>query len=82
MKNAGQLNYCYEKRLKALPNLSGRVELSWSVSAGKVDGTPLVEVNTTGDAELVTCMQQKVKRWVFPADFTGTPSFPFIFEAK
>jgi hypothetical protein len=82
MKNAGQLNYCYEKRLKALPNLSGRVELSWSVSAGKVDGTPLVEVNTTGDAELVTCMQQKVKRWVFPADFAGDVSFPFIFEAK
>lgn len=79
---SGQLNYCYERRLKALPNLAGRVELSWYVSGGKVDGNPLVVVNSTGDGELATCIQQKIRRWTFPADFEGDVSYPFIFQAK
>lgn len=79
---AGQLNYCYERRLKALPNLAGRVELSWYVAGGKVDGNPLLVANTTGDGELATCIQQKIRRWSFPADFEGDVSYPFIFQAK
>ena len=81
-KNAGQLNYCYEKRLKALPTLAGRVELSWSVAGGRVTGTPLIELNTTGDAELADCIQKKIVRWVFPADFEGEASNSFIFQPK
>lgn len=78
---AGQLNYCYEKRLKALPDLSGRVELSWYVEGGEVQGNPMLVVNSTGDAELATCIQQKIRRWKFEG-FEGDVSYPFIFQAK
>jgi len=79
---AGQLNYCYEKRLKALPSLAGRVELSWYVTGGKVEGTPMIVVNTTKDSELADCIQKKIRRWSFPADFEGDVTYPFIFQAK
>jgi len=79
---AGQLNYCYEKRLKALPNLAGRVELAWYVAGGEVEGTPMIVVNSTQDAELAECIQRKIRRWNFPADFEGDVSYPFIFQAK
>ena len=80
-KYAGQLNYCYERRLKASPGLAGRVEFSWYVEAGKVSNVLLV-ANTTGDAELVDCIKKKISRWAFSDDFEGDVSYPFIFQPK
>jgi len=80
-KYAGQLNYCYERRLKASPGLAGRVEFSWYVEAGKVSNVLLV-ANTTGDAELVDCIKKKISRWSFSGDFEGDVSYPFIFQPK
>ena len=47
-KYAGQLTYCYEKRLKAVPTLEGRIEVGWSVSGGSVVGSPFIILNGTG----------------------------------
>ncbi len=79
---AGQLKYCYEKRLKAVPSLEGRVEVGWSVVGGGVDGSPYVVVNTTGDADLADCITRKIRRWTFPADVEGDLSWPFVFQQK
>jgi len=79
---SGQLTYCYEKRLKAVPTLEGRVEVSWFVVAGRVDGVPVVIVNGTGDAELADCITKKIRRWQFPSDVDGELSWPFAFQAK
>lgn len=79
--NAGSLNYCYERRLKARPDLHGRVEVSWVVEDGEVVGTPLVVLNTTDDPQLATCVQRQIRRWTF-AGFTGEASNPFIFQPK
>ncbi|MEO0602029.1 MAG: AgmX/PglI C-terminal domain-containing protein, partial [Myxococcota bacterium] len=79
---SGQLTYCYEKRLKAVPTLEGRVEVVWNVVAGKVDGMPVVVVNGTGDAELADCIVKKIRRWSFPSDVDGELSWPFAFQAK
>ncbi len=80
-KYAGQLNYCYERQLKASPGLAGRVEFSWYVEGGKVSNLLLV-VNQTGDAELVDCLKKKISRWEFDPSFEGDVSYPFIFQPK
>ncbi|HHO53559.1 MAG TPA: AgmX/PglI C-terminal domain-containing protein [Deltaproteobacteria bacterium] len=78
----GQLQYCYEKRLKAVPTLEGRVEVGWSMSAGAGVGSPYVISNSTGDAELADCITKKIRRWSFPEDVDGELSWPFAFQAK
>lgn len=79
---AGQLKYCYEKRLLDNPNLEGRVEIGWTVLDGKVEGLYVVS-NSTGDGELANCIMKKVRRWTFPAEISGDiPSWPFVFTAK
>lgn len=78
----GQLQYCYEKRLKAVPTLEGRVEVGWSVASGAVVGAPYVISNSTGDAELADCITKKIRRWSFPDDVDGELSWPFAFQAK
>jgi hypothetical protein len=81
-KYSGQLTYCYEKRLKAIPTLGGRIEVGWNVAAGKVSGAPYIVTNTTGDAELASCITQKIRRWEFPSDVDGSLSWPFVFQQK
>lgn len=78
----GQLTYCYEKRLKAVPSLEGRIEVGWSVSGGGVSGAPYIIFNGTGDAELADCITKKIRRWRFPDDVEGELSWPFAFQAK
>lgn len=81
-KNAGQLKYCYETRLKANSNLSGRVEVTWNISGGRVTAAELF-ANTTGDGELADCIIGKVKRWTgFPPEAEGEVQWPFIFKQK
>jgi hypothetical protein len=79
---AGQLQYCYEARLKVVPNLGGRVEMAWTVEDGSAVGTPYVVVNTTGDGELADCVARKIRRWRFPADVEGDATYPFVFRPK
>lgn len=81
-KFSGQLQYCYEKQLKAVPSLEGRIEVGWSVSNGLVTGSPYIISNTTGDAELADCVTKKIRRWTFPADVEGDMSWPFLFQQK
>jgi hypothetical protein len=79
---AGQLKYCYEKRLLDNPNLEGRVEIGWTVLDGSVEGLYVVS-NSTGDGDLADCIMKKVRRWTFPANISGDiPSWPFVFTAK
>jgi hypothetical protein len=79
---AGQLQYCYESRLKAVPNLQGRIEIGWSVFDGQVSGVYVVS-NSTGDSELAGCIEKKIRRWRFPAGkVEGDISWPFVFKAK
>ena len=78
---AGQLKYCYERRLRQVPDLEGRVELGWSVFDGAVEGVYVVS-NSTGDSELADCMMKKVRAWSFPSDVEGDVSWPFVFLAQ
>lgn len=81
-KYSGQLTYCYEKRLKAIPALGGRIEVGWNVSGGAVSGAPYIVQNSTGDAELADCITKKIRRWQFPDDVDGSLTWPFVFQQK
>ena len=78
---AGQLKYCYERRLKEVPSLAGRVEVGWYVAGGAVEGLTIV-LNTTRDDELGDCIKNKIRRWQFPEDVEGDVSWPFVFKAS
>ena len=81
-RNSDQVRYCYETRLKANSGLSGRVEVTWNISGGRVTAAELF-ANTTGDGELADCIIGKVKRWTgFPPEAEGEVQWPFIFKQK
>ena len=79
----GQIKSCYEKELKADPELSGKVEVVWTVKPdGTVSGVS-VEVNTTGNADLVKCITMRIRRWEFdPQDEEIEITYPFNFFAS
>ncbi|MBN1335321.1 MAG: AgmX/PglI C-terminal domain-containing protein [Deltaproteobacteria bacterium] len=75
----GGVKACYEQRLKANPSLSGRIEISWTISNGRVSGVSLVS-NSTGDDELATCIMNRIRHWRFPTDLPPETEviYPFI----
>ena len=80
-KQLPQLQYCYEMRLKEVPSLSGRLELEWAVSSGRVTAAR-VSGNTTGDAPFADCAVRKVRMWRFPAGIEGEITWPFVFKPR
>lgn len=77
----GQLGYCYEKALRANPNLGGRVLVSWYVEGGRaVDVT--IEDNGTGDSEFGSCIAGKIRSWRFSGVDDGFAKRPFIFQRE
>ncbi len=78
---AGQLNYCYERRLKTLPDLAGTMTVSWTVEAGRVVATGY-DSRDMDDDDLATCVMKKVKRWSFAEDFSGDLSYDFAFAPR
>ena len=76
-KYAPQIKSCYDERLGANPNLSGRIAVGVDISAGRVT-TARIEENTTGDKDLETCVVKKVRGWRFPTEVTESGVyFPF-----
>ncbi len=83
-RRKGAIIACYERALKRNPNLSGKVELQFTVSAvGKVTGAD-IGADTLHDDEVNTCITSIVKSWRFPAPDGGEVhfSYPFIFQAS
>ena len=83
-RNKGAIIACYERALKRNPNLSGKVELQFTISSiGKVTRADVGE-DTLGDDEVKNCMTGIVKTWRFPAPSGGDVQFayPFIFQSS
>lgn len=80
----GAIKACYERALKRNPNLSGKVQVHWTITpAGTVSGVD-IEQDTLGDAEVSGCIKGLVARWRFPAPAGGAVdvSFPFVFQSS
>ena len=72
----------YEKYLKRIPDLSGKLTIRFTISAsGKITNIQILE-NSTGSAELERDIKRKIKMWRFPAIPEGdaTVTYPFIFR--
>ena len=65
------IRYCYEKRLKINPNISGKVRVQFTVGPmGNVTGINILQ-NTTNDSSLGACIMSKIKGWRFPRPQNG-----------
>src|SRR5581483_1457398 len=80
----GAVKACYESGLKRNPNIGGKIQLRFEISAvGKVTSAE-IENDTMGDSEVASCIKQRVASWRFPAHAGGSVqfSYPFIFQAS
>jgi tetratricopeptide (TPR) repeat protein len=78
-RNAAQLVACYEERLRVEPRLEGRIELDWTVTAGRVSDV-VVREDGTGDRRLADCVAAEVRSLRFAQNATGDVSWPFEFS--
>ncbi|MCB9761515.1 MAG: FHA domain-containing protein [Alphaproteobacteria bacterium] len=76
-RQSGQVLYCYERYLKLDPTLSGRVEVGWTISKGRVVRASILS-NTTANDEFGRCVADKVRLWRFPEDIQGEVIYPFV----
>jgi len=77
----GQLQYCYARRLKEVPDLEGRVEVLFSVSGGRVVEASVLS-DTTGDADVGDCVVRKVRAWRFVDGEEATVVYPIILSRR
>ena len=80
----GAITACYESGLKRNPNLSGKIQLRFEISAiGKVTSAT-IENDTMKDDDVASCIKSRVLTWRLPAPTGGTAqfSYPFIFQAS
>lgn len=84
-RNMGDINYCYERRLNARPNLSGIFEAQFTIGAnGSVQRTGSAQ-NTLGDSRLDSCINDSIRSWKFPKPIGGTVvkvNYPFILKSS
>lgn len=84
-KRKGAIVACYERALKRNPNLAGKLELQFTISAvGKVTGAE-IGTDTLRDDEVGQCITSIVRSWRFPAPEGGGEvhfSYPFVFTAS
>lgn len=75
-KPLGTIRYCYERRLKEVPDLSGRVELAFV-------GTQLdVVFDDTGDAPLTDCIRRAARRWDALEGLDRDATYPIVLQRK
>ena len=81
--NRGQIRYCYDAQLNRFPNLNGKVSIKFTITP---EGTVLksnVVQSTVGNAEMESCVADRVLTWLFPKPKGGgvvIVTYPFIFK--
>jgi hypothetical protein len=80
-KKKGQVQYCYEQRLKENPNIGGRIAISVDIVNGRVTKVMISE-NQTGDKAIESCIKGKVRRWRFSSEVTESIFLPFALSSN
>lgn len=84
-RKLGAIKRCYEKQLRRNPTLAGKVTVEFTiVEAGNVPRARAIE-NTTGDAQVASCVVRTVKRFRFhpgPDGGAVTYAYPFVFAPQ
>lgn len=76
----GQVQNCYEQRLRENPSLSGRLLIAININEGRVTSAGIDE-NGTGDKGLETCVVGRVRTWRFDPEVTMDLYLPFALSA-
>lgn len=82
--NIGQIRFCYERRLSAVPNLFGKVLVQFSIQDGGTVLLPKVANSTLSDSVVEGCMMRRIASWKFPSPPAGTSvvvTYPFLFKS-
>ncbi len=84
-RHVNEVQYCYEQRLQAKPDLGGRITVQFTIGTAGSVTTSVVESSTLADARAESCVVQAVRRWEFPHPVGGAPavvSYPFVFVPR
>jgi outer membrane biosynthesis protein TonB len=82
--NIGQIRFCYERRLSAVPNLYGKVLVQFSIQDGGTVLLPKVSQSTLSDSVVEGCILRRIASWKFPSPPAGTSvmvTYPFLFKS-
>lgn len=83
-KNIGQVRFCYERRLAAVPSLFGKVLVQFSIQEGGTVLLPKVSSSTLSDSVVEGCILRRLASWKFPSPPAGTSvvvTYPFLFKS-
>jgi len=70
--HASEIRFCYERELARDPRLFGKVSMKWTIGEGGRVTAASPDENTTGSANIASCMADRIKRWAFPAPAAGS----------
>jgi TonB family protein len=80
-----EVKYCYEKELQKNEGLKGRVVVQFTISPSGGVVAALITESTLGNTNVERCMQNKIRRWTFPAPKGGgvvKVNYPFNFSSS
>lgn len=80
--NLNQIRYCYERLLQSQPNASGRVAVSFVISASGGVSSSSITDSEISDSAMQSCITGKIARWKFPEPKGATSvtvNYPFTF---
>ncbi len=79
-----EVRFCYEQRLAANPNLTGRVVVHFDIRPSGRVGLAEVGSTTLQDPETEACILAAVRSWRFPQPVGGHVgvNYPFVLESE
>ena len=74
---------CYEARVKAGLQKTGKLVISWRINSDGTSGNFKSRSNETGDDSLYNCVVEKIKTWKFPLSMKSQiHTYLYTFEFK
>ena len=76
--------YCYQRALSIKPNLRGRLEVQFTISATGRVSKVVISSSTMNNKMVEGCLAKLVRRWLFPKPRGGRPvkvTVPFLFRS-
>ncbi|MFH1132272.1 MAG: AgmX/PglI C-terminal domain-containing protein [Pseudomonadota bacterium] len=80
VQRAGEIRWCYERRLKSDPELAGKFELQITIDETGTVSDVKIKRNTLSDPSVAKCASAAVKDWLFPAGNSAEIVYPFVFR--
>jgi hypothetical protein len=77
--HVGEVRDCYAHQLTVTPSTAGTIELAFTIDGDGQAQDITVAQNTTGSADLATCIAQRLQGWPFPKTAASDVVFHYPF---